>query len=467
MQKTLLFAGVAILGAGVANAQSITDQGYQARMGEPLPGLSASDLVLFEAGKTAFNTQLPVGEGLGPIFNDDSCGACHGSPAIGGFGTKVVTRFGTESGGVFDPLGSLGGSLLQSQAIDPLCQEFVPPEATITDERITPHAFGAGLVESLPDSDLMAIANFPPAGVSGKAHVVQPLEGGATRVGRFGWKSQVATMLTFSADAGLNEMGLTNRFVGTENAPNGDLALLAACDPLPIEPGAYEDFPDAVHGLEKIDHFNNFQIMLAPPPQTPLAGMTGEVVFNTVGCADCHVASFTTPFNGSDPAFSEVTIKPYSDFLLHDVGSLGDGIADGAATQTEIRTASLWGVGQREALLHNGSATGGSFEQNIDMAILAHDGEGAASAAAYAGLTSTDKDHLYAFLRSLGRAEFDFENNNNVDGVDWFFIEGDFTGPGSFYTADDDEAISDVDQDGDFDMADWAVFQRAFNGTPL
>ena len=143
-------------------------------------------------------------------------------------------------------------------------------------------------------------------------------------------------MLSFSGDASLNEMGLTNALVGTENAPNGNQALLQQYDLVP-DP---EDQPDG-EGFTRIERMDDFQRFLAPPPQTPKSGMTGETLFNTIGCATCHVASYTT---GSTPetALSGKVIHPYSDFLLHDMGSLGDGIVQGMGTEKLMRTSSLW-----------------------------------------------------------------------------------------------------------------------------
>jgi CxxC motif-containing protein (DUF1111 family) len=148
----------------------------------------------------------------------------------------------------------LGGSLQQSQSISVACAETVPAIANVTANRVTNSTLGAGLVEAIADADILA--NVGTTGVSGKVHMVGVLEdpNGPLRVGRFGWKAQVATVLTFSGDASLNELGLTNRLVGQENAPNGNMALLAACDAVP-DP---EDGPD-VHGLHFIDRVTSFQ----------------------------------------------------------------------------------------------------------------------------------------------------------------------------------------------------------------
>lgn len=453
--------------AGQVLAQALPQIELQPFPGDPLPGLTAGELDRFVKGRDEFNHVLGNAEGLGPIFNDSSCGQCHSLPVAGGFSSSSVTRFGKAASGPddFDPLDDLGGSLLQDQTIDIACTEFVPPEADVQTFRTTPHLFGLGLVEAIPDADLLDLESNPPHGsVSGVAHMVTPLEGGGLRVGRFGWKSQVPTVLTFSADASLNEMGLTNRFLGTENAPNGNLALLAACDSVP-DP---EDGPD-LEGFDRIDRQTDFQRFLAAPPQTPKSGMAGEALFSQAFCDACHVPSFTTG-TAPEAALSNVTFKPYSDFLLHEV--VGDGIVQGAGTETRLRTAPLWGLSQRAGvgLLHDGSATGDTAENNIHTAIMAHDNEAAFSQAAYAALSGAQQDQLIAFLMSLGTAEFDIEGNSTVDEIDWFFLFtfGHFTGPdtaGVGLTGPDDEgAVADVDQDGDVDLVDFGYMQRAFTG---
>jgi len=450
--------------ASAVNAQVVP---IQPRMGDPVPGLTPAEQNRFDLGTVAFNKTQSIADGLGPVFNDTSCEHCHLSPKIGGSSTKFVTRFGKAASGPnpFDPLDPMGGSLLQKSSINtPLCDEVVPPQADVVITRITPPTFGFGLLEAIADADIQVREAFPPAGVSGRAHLMTAAEdpNGPVRVGRFGFKAQVPTVLTFSGDAGVNELGLSNRLFPADNAPNGDMTRLAQCDSV-ADP---EDHSDP-QGFHQIDRMTDFQRFLAAPPQTPKSGMTGETLFNGVGCGACHVSAPYTTLGSVEAALANKQVKPYSDFLLHDVGSLGDGIPQGMATETEFRTTPLWGVGHRAtfALLHDGRAAGGTAEQNIDSAIQSHDGEALASKVAYNALSVADQAKLQAFLISLGRAEFDAEYNNNVDEIDWFFIRGWMTGPGSFYTPDSPEAIADFDQDGDFDLRDIAALQRAYTGT--
>jgi hypothetical protein len=194
--------------------------------------------------------------------------------------------------------------------------------------------------------------------------------------------------------------------------------------------------------------------------------MTGAALFDSIGCSSCHVAEFTSG-TVAEGALSGVTFRPYSDFLLHDIGPLlGDGIVQGQGTEQELRTAPLWGMAIRQELLHDGRATGGTFTDNAEAAIGWHGGEATTAAAAYFDLDPTEQSQVIDFLLSLGRAEFDYESDNDLDQFDWFFLnfDGLFTGPGSFYTPNDFGAIADIDEDGDFDMRDWAEFQLGFTG---
>ncbi len=436
-------------------------QDFQPRQGEPLRLLTPDELARFAEGELVFKTPLDESQGVGPVFNDVSCGNCHGNPAVGGWSSRTVTRFGKMATATtrFDPLEHLGGTLRQEQAFSPTCEEIIPPEADITAERLTPIVFGAGLLEGISDADVLANEAAQPAGFNGFPHWVQPLEGGPLRASKFGWKGGVATVMSFSADASLNELGITSVFLPLENAPNGDQTLLQLCDGV----GDPEDLPDG-NGRTMVDKVTDFQSFLAAPPQTPRSGMAGEILFDTIGCAVCHRAEPYITEIVPELALSGISVKPYTNFLVHDMGTLGDGIVAGAALETQMMTRALWGIGSRESMLHDGSATGGDFTSNMTMAIDAHAGEGQSSRDDFFALSPTEQAQVISFLYSLGRAEFDFEHDNDVDMFDWFYIEPDWTGPVATFGPDDPGALSDIDQDGDFDLADFAVTQRAFTG---
>jgi CxxC motif-containing protein (DUF1111 family) len=439
----------------------------QPKMGDPLAGLTQNELDRFFVGKSEFDRVFNLEEGLGPVFNQNSCASCHNNP-VGGSGGITVTRFGIldEETGDFDDLDEFGGSLQQAQSISIDCAEEVPhlPDVS-TAIRSTPSTLGFGLLEAISDGAILANESAP--GVSGRAHMVPAFEdppGSPLRVGRFGWKAQVATVLTFSADAALNEMGITNRFVGSENDPNGinppSLGAPDNCDTVP-DP---EDSAPA--GSAFIDAVTDFQRFLAPPPQTPRSGMTGEGLFTTLGCADCHTPSYVTG-TAPETAITNKLVKPYSDFLLHDMGGLFDGIVQGDAEAGEIRTPPLWGLRVRDPMLHDASVTGGTFATRVVAAIQAHGqvgSEAKPSVDAFLALSVPEQSAVVAFLDSLGRADFDHTGDNLILLDDFVAFSLCFTGPGSFYTADDTCAISDIDQDGDVDLTDFNYFLDCYTG---
>src|SRR5205823_2369441 len=215
--------------------------------------------------------------------------------------------------------------------------------------RTTP-LFGLGLVDSVPAITLLSLAaieaRWHPA-TAGRPNIVTDVVTGKRAVGKFGWKSQVPTLLHFSGDAYLNEMGITSPLFPNENCPQGDCTLLA-CDPV----------ADPENDGTDVALFNDFMRLLAPPPRPRLgfAELGGSCVFDHIGCANCHVRTLIT---GASPvqALRFRSFKPFSDFLLHDMGSLGDGIAQGRARGTEMRTAPLWGLHLMTTFLHDGRAT--------------------------------------------------------------------------------------------------------------
>ena len=361
--------------------------------GDPLPGLTVDLQSAFAAGLEEFTNVETPATGLGPIFNNVSCVACHSVPSAGGSSDILVTRFGRMVHGQFDPMIDQGGSLLQLFAINPAAQEVIPREANIIAHRQSTPLFGLGLIEAIPDNTIAQYAHQPkPDGVRGRAAMVEDIVSGQLRVGRFGWKAQQATLLAFAGDAYLNEMGITSRFFPVENAPNGNELLLAEFD-LTADP---EDQVDPVTDKSDIDHAADFMRYLAPPPRPAptLVARQGEAIFGQVGCAICHVPVLQTGPNAI-AALNRKPVNLYSDLLLHDMGSLGDGIAQADAGTHEMRTAPLWGVGSSAPYLHDGRA------RNLDEAVRAHDGEATPSRNRYSRLSAMQRSQLMAFLESL------------------------------------------------------------------
>jgi len=489
--KTLAIIATGLLSGGSAQGGPLPSA--QPRAGDPLPGLTPAQLAAFDLGKVQFDKDFVADEGLGPIHNQNSCGACHITP-LGGTGTVKVLRAGAFDGFTFDPLAEYGGSLFQLESLSPECAEFPHISANVSSDRTTNGMMGYGLVEAIPDADILFFQANPPSGeVSGKAHMVEAFEDGCTpcppellRVGRFGWKAQVATILTFSSDAALQEMGLTNRFLPFDNDPNGiDPPSLEECDPVPDDPSGltYEDGLELGNGVDKefIDVVTDFQRFMTQPPQTPRSGMAGEAHFNAIGCTDCHIASWTTADDpGLEDALRDKQIRPYSDFMLHDMGLNADGIEQGSGTIRELKTPPLWGLRLSNELWHDGRFANPT---RVVDAIAAHD-DGVISEARFSarrffdddgeggsvpgGLTPAERDAVLAFLDSLGRREFDFDSSGVIDLAD-FHGFGDPAGfkacHGSAPGPDDACALHDVDQSGTVDIAtDFMVFLTVYEG---
>jgi CxxC motif-containing protein (DUF1111 family) len=385
-----LAAAVLISTAAIAAAETPPPKAF----GQPLRGLSASELAAFNAGLAQFETVETPATGLGPLYNGVSCVECHSTPTSGGSSKFSVTRFGRMEGTQFDPLASLDGSLLHSHATVPALQEVLPAEANVTAKRITTPSYGDGLIDAIPDWEI--IANFflsKPDHVAGILSLVTEPGSSQLRVGRFGWKAQHASLLAFSADALNNEMGITNRLYPTPHAPDGNTSLLAQYISLTAPP---EDVVDLATGKSALDRVTDFMRFLAPPPPAPptCASLRGERLFSRVGCVACHTPRyFTGP--SSSPALNYKPLALYSDLLLHDMGTLGDGIGQASATPSEMRTAPLWGVQMRATYLHDGRAG------TLDAAILDHAGEAAISRDRYIALPPGEQQDLVAFLDTL------------------------------------------------------------------
>jgi CxxC motif-containing protein (DUF1111 family) len=439
----ILLAATAIGAAGCGQGEDEVVSTEAAVLGDAIPGTNATTFATARANFAAAENAV---DGLGPVFNERSCGACHANGTVGGAGQNIERRYGRLTNGVFDPMASTGGSLRQLSSLGGFnvgglnCQTGTDanpaPGATIFAGRLTTPLFGLGLVDSLPDGRFDTIASREPAAIRGLVNRVStalanPLDAsqttGGTRVGRFGWKAGVPNLGQFSADAYLNEMGITtsscsrgvaNRAFGTENRANiaGSNAVINGC-PDDQVPGTDDDFAteenNCAGGLNELQddvaNFAFFMAHLAAPPRLAItagsAADRGQTLFNSTAlqCSGCHRSDadifVSTTAGGIQGG---IAFAPFSDFLLHDMGTLGDGIGnagDSVAVTRRMRTAPLWGLRSRNLLLHDGRTS------DRGAAIAAHNGgtagQGTAAAAAFGALTTAQKSDLLAFLATL------------------------------------------------------------------
>jgi CxxC motif-containing protein (DUF1111 family) len=389
--RTYVAIGIAIAGLMTALATAQT----RTTLGTPLPGITPVEFQEFRLGLDDFLEVEASEEGLGPAFNGTSCAVCHNIPTIGGAGTMAELRAGRRNAnGEFETLDASGDTLFHMFSVPGHgCQPVLPIDATVFARRVPIPLFGAGLVEAIPDDTLLALEDpldRDGDGVSGRAAIVTDVESGQRRVGRFGWKAQHATLITFGADAYRNEMGITNDIFPQESAFAVTPEQMRLCDPL-SDP---EDIRDPRSRRRGIDNFASFMKFLAPIPRESSTEQirSGEQIFAGVGCAKCHVPALETG-TSANPLFHRKTVALFSDLLLHDVGT-GDGIKQGAAEANEIRTPALWGLRFRRPLLHDGTAT-------LDEAIRRHSREAELARRGFERLTDVDRAALFAFLGSL------------------------------------------------------------------
>jgi CxxC motif-containing protein (DUF1111 family) len=351
----------------------------------------------FNDNRFIFEEVEQIEDGLGPVYNAQSCGECHQNVVTGGASQIAEHRTGRLMGDEF--FESLGGSLVHSRATHPDIVEPVVYEDSIRTFRISTNTLGAGFVEAIANTTLLRIREQQPAAIRGSIVLAPVLEaGGRPRIGRFGWKNQHASLESFAGDAYLNEMGITSPLFPTENTSSG--RDVAEFDPVP-DP---ED-----DGID-IKAFADFMRSTKAPSRGPIDAdvMAGETIFKAIGCAGCHVPSITTsppgtPINGGKfivpAALGNKVIHPYSDFLMHDIGT-GDGIPvqptpEFASTMQQIRTAPLWALRTRNRLMHDGL----TFTER--EAIERHAGQAAAVTARFRALSATEQQWLLDFLSSL------------------------------------------------------------------
>ncbi len=392
-----------------------------------------------QADQGKFDEVEAISDGLGPLYNAQSCRECHQNPVSGGPSQITELRVGHRGpDGRFRnadiPIARgrvviSGRTLVNDRAICPNAafpdseiQERVPDTETIRTRRASLNLLGDGLVEAVGDETLLDIAReqrrTSHGQIHGQALRVPIVEApGSTGVGRFGWKDQHASLLSFSGDAYLNEMGITNRLFPDE--------ITTICNTV-AEPN---DKPDST-GLADVDRFARFmRATKAPARDTLLAktpkAMTGSALFDKIGCATCHVRTLTTAAAGTTinggtftipPALGQKTFHPFGDFLLHNVGT-GDGIVMAmpehygrkvyqivwkafvldslARTQNKVRTAPLWGVRLRPRLMHDQASL--TFRD----AIVRHGGEASRVNQRFQTLSRRQQEAIIAFLHSL------------------------------------------------------------------
>lgn len=383
------------------------------------PGASRSNGIpeppgdTFALDQTRFEEQEDNKAGLGPVYNATSCVSCHQNPVTGGPSQITELRVGhNDANGNFvnptifinDGKDSITGrSLVNDRAICTHAQEQVPDSENIRTRRGVLNTLGDGFVEAVDDKTLIAIADNQPAESDGEIHgeaiEVSILEApGQTGVGRFGWKDQHRSLLSFAGQAYEMEIGISNALVTTD----ATTVCKTTTDP--------EDKPDNL-GLTDIDHFAQFMRgTLVPPRDTTLAAATdaqkGHERFERVGCSTCHVESIVTappgtPVDGGTfvvpEALGNKTIHPFGDYLLHDVGT-GDGIVQTTGLQEtadKIRTAPLWGLRMRTRFMHDFTSL------TLNDAIRRHRGEAQRVTERFLNLSPVERQQLITFLNTL------------------------------------------------------------------
>ena len=479
----LLIAGGVLLGLAVHSRGQSPTQPTEALTGFDNLTNGFSDPDRRTADQKFFEEVEDIApDGLGPLYNAQSCRECHQTPVTGAASQVAELRVGhLDAHGQFQnpqiPINH-GAEIIQDRnlvndrAICPEIQERVPETETVRTTRLTTNTLGDGSVEAIADKTLLTSRKEQCKASHGKicgqaVKVLGPESEGRDRIGRFGWKDQHASLLAFAADAYLNEMGITNRLQTTEvtticnppvttTVPNNDSTKIT-------EPNSLPDPTD--NSLEDIDHFASFMRSLKAPARDDTAAATPEAkqgahLFAKIGCATCHVETIVTgksPAASSGPGFhpdalENRTIHPYSDFLLHNVGT-GDGIPvalvehfgrerierrmrelqtsraaeapqrqkgkpedecsesyqtavlegerhpdllrDTLCARNKIRTAPLWGLRLRSRLMHDGAS------DQLGDAIRRHQGEAEEVTERFSKLKPADKKALLAFLQSL------------------------------------------------------------------
>lgn len=416
--QTKHYLAAAALGLFLVGCQAVTRDltastpGLPGNIGDesftrPLSGLSEANLAAYHRGRELFDKNFTPSEGLGPLYNNTSCKACHGFPNSGGSSPELLTLIGGESNGAPRTLKEKGGPVISDKSVLSVPLESLPLETKYISKRISPVTYGTGLLEAIPAADITAqlapSARKQELGISGRTN----LDG--DKIGRLGWKAQTSDMRSFTITASNFEMGLSSPDRPYEFFPNIGPQMLAAPALYATDSAKlafvkeYFDARGAASAstdltAQNVDDLTAFQRYQAPP--VPLAlteqAKQGEEVFKKIGCAECHAPGFKTGPNSIGIPEGQ-TVAAYTDLLLHDMGAaLSDGIAwQGTAKGSEWRTTPLWGLRYRRWLMHDGRT------DNVEEAIQLHAGEGQKVTDAYNALATVSKDALKAFLLSI------------------------------------------------------------------
>lgn len=366
----------------------------------------------FALDQAQFERRHDASTGLGPVFNATSCADCHQNGVTGAPSQITEIRAGhrNANGSFVNPTILINDgantipnrSIINDRSTCPQAQEHVPDSEDVRALRAVLSTLGDGFVEAVDDTTFLAIAANQPTESHGMIHgeaIQAPIleAPGHTGVGKFGWKDQNPTILSFAADAYLNEMGVTSRLKPTEVTS----VCKVSSDP--------EDTPDNL-GMADIDHFAQFIRGTQAPPRDPVLASTadavaGEYLFKAIGCATCHVETLTTDRPGAminggayrvPEALGNKVIHPFGDYLLHDVGT-GDGIVQVGPQDTanKLRTAPLWGLHIKSRFMHDNASL------TLTGAIQRHAGEARGVIANFKALSPEQQQQLITFLKSL------------------------------------------------------------------
>ena len=403
------------------------------------PTISGYDEHVHILGDLIFNQSFvtapaPIHSGLGPIFNNTACINCHhndgiGLPTAGGLQSSLLLRIslpGTDEHG--GPVAVPGyGLQLQDKAVygkQPECTvninytyqtysfadgetyELRAPTYTLSNlytpisgsymlsPRLAPPMFGLGLLEAVPESEIVAFADPNDAngdGIRGKANYVWDAATQSRQLGRFGWKANTASILTQVVTAFNQDMGLTSNILPVESSYGQ-----------PQFDGLHDDpeLPDSV--VNAVKYYAQTLAVPARRNTTDATVKRGEQLFILAKCVNCHRQTLTTAVNVAFPGISNQVIHPYTDMLVHDMGpGLADNRPDFLAGPQEWRTAALWGVGLFTAVNNPGYYLHDGRARTLTEAIMWHGGEAAPSQAYFSKLSTADRNAVLTFLKSL------------------------------------------------------------------